>query len=62
MYLKNKVLNRKASYFKVRLNGMNEDLYAVVYFKDEVAIFYINKELTCKNDIMYSILWHILNI
>ena len=53
VYLKNKVVNRKASYFKVRLNGMKEDLYVVlVYFKDEVAIFYTNKELTCKNDVI----------
>ena len=53
VYLKNKIVNRKASYFKVRLNGMKKDLYVVlVYFKDEVAIFYTNKELTCKNDVI----------
>ena len=53
VYLKNKVVNRKASYFKVRLNGMKEDLYVIlVYFKDEVAIFYTNKELTCKKNVI----------
>lgn len=53
VHLKNKVVNRKASYFKVRLNGMKEEIYVVfVYFKGETGIFYTNKELTCKKDVI----------
>ena len=53
VHLKNKVVNRKASYFKVRLNGMKEEIYVVfVYFKGETAIFYTNRELTCKKDVI----------
>lgn len=53
IHLKNKVVNRKASYFKVKLKGMKEEMYVIfVYFKDEVAIFYTNKELKCKKDVI----------
>lgn len=63
--MKGKTLNRYCSYTKVTIPGVTQQIYVVfVYFKNEVAIFYTNKELTNKEDVIqivkkYYMRWRI---
>lgn len=63
--MKGKTLNRYCSYTKVTIPGVTQQIYVVfVYFKNEVAIFYTNKELTNKADVIqivkkYYMRWRI---
>lgn len=53
VHLKRKTVNRKSSYFKVKLRGVKKPIYLViVYFKGDPAIFYTNRNLTCKKDVV----------
>jgi len=53
VHLKRKAVTRKCSYFKVRLRGVKKPVYLViVYFKGEAAIFYTNREINCKKDVI----------
>ena len=53
VHLKRKTVNRKCSYFKVKLRGVKKDIYLViVYFKGELAFFYTNRELLCKKEVI----------
>lgn len=63
--IKGKTINRYCSYAKINISDVKQELYAVfVYFKNEVAIFYTNRELNVKNDVLnviknYYMRWRI---
>lgn len=51
VHLKNKTVNRKCSYFKVNLKGVNKPItMVVVYFNEGPSIFYTNRDITCKKE------------
>jgi len=51
VHLKNKAVNRKCSYFKVKLKGVkNPVTMVIVYFKEGPSIFYTNRSITCKKE------------
>lgn len=63
--LKGKTINCYCSYTKIKVPGVSKEIYAVfVYFKNDVTIFYTNKELLAKNDVVkvinsYYMRWRI---
>jgi hypothetical protein len=65
LVIKGKELNRKCSYADVIIPSINKQLTVIfVYFKNEVAIFYTNKKITTKKEVIgcingYYMRWRI---
>lgn len=57
LYLKGKrEVNRKCSYAKVKIPSLNRYVNVVfVFFKNDTAIFYTNREIKCKKDLIYVV-------
>ena len=56
LIIKGKVLNRKCSYAEIFIPSINKKLTVIfVYFKSDIAIFYTNREINCKKDVITCI-------
>jgi uncharacterized protein (UPF0297 family) len=57
LFLKGKrVVNRKCGHIKVKLPTLNKYVNVVfVYFNHDITIFYTNREINCKKDLIYIV-------